>query len=215
MSIFKTIIRLAMPTCFVIGVVIGTLYLCAASQSWTPVYWVAAAIAIPPVLYLVVDTQGMNRTVRSFGCFILRLYWRHIRLATYLWTTAFIAWLLIGSTAMKAMDRNKRASTVGAGGPESEQFFGFLNGVTGPLQLAWSGLVLLWQICVLLAVLCFEQVSKWFSTHVFFSVSVAIVLYLAWLVINVRELWSEEFSSEGFAASSVSAPFASSGYWLK
>lgn len=196
MSTLKTIVRLATPTCFVIGLILGTFLVCNQYQSWTPVYCVAAGIVGPPILYLIVDRQSTSRTVRSFGCFVLRLYWRHVRLATYLWTTAFLAWLLVGVTAVSVLDRNKRASAVGTAGPESEQFFGFTNGVSAPLQLAWSGLVLLWQACVFMAVICFEWLSKWVSTHAVFSVSVATVLYLAWLVINVRELWNEEFSRQ-------------------
>lgn len=193
MSILKTLVKLAMPTCFVIGLVLGTFLLCNLYQSWTPAYWVVAALVGPAILYVLVDWQRVNRTVRSSACFVLRLYWRHIRLATYLWTATFLAWLLIGVTALTALGRNKRALAVERGGPETEQFFGFMNSVTAPIQLAWSGLVLLWQAGVLLAVLCFGQVSKWVSTHVFFSVSVAIVFYLVWLVINVGELWSAEF----------------------
>ncbi len=193
MNALRTIIKLATPTCFLIGLILGTILLCNLWQSWTPAYWVGAAIVVPPILYVIVDTQAMNRTARSFGCFILRLYWRHIRLATYLWTGVLLAWLIVGVTAVSVLDRNKRASALERGGAEAEQFFGFLNGVTAPLQLLWGGLVLLWQVFVVLAVLFFERVTNWVTTHPIISATVAIAVYLAWLVVNVGDLWSEEF----------------------
>jgi hypothetical protein len=80
-----------------------------------------------------------------------------------------------------------------AGGQESEQFFAFANAVSAPAQLAWSGLVLLWQACVLLAVFCFDQLSRWVAALPNISATVATASYLTWLVINIRELWSDEF----------------------
>jgi len=232
MNTLRTIVKLAMPTCFVIGLVLGAFLLCNLFQSWTPVYYVAAAIVVPTISYCIFDSWSRHSTnviatrfekflanVGAFGRFVLCLYWRHIVLVTYLWTTAFLAWLLVGVTAVSVLHRNKRASAVGTGGPETEQFFGFLNGITAPIQLVWGGLVLLWQACVLLAVLCFEQTSEWVCTHAVFSVSVAVVLYLVWLVVNIRQLWSEEFSVVTCIAPAGScagsAAMSSTGYWLK
>jgi len=209
MSILRTFVKLATPTCFVIGLILGTFLLCNFYQSWTPAYWVIAGIIVPPISYYIFDAwsrQSTNviatrfekflATVGAFGRFVLRLYWRHIVLVTYLWTAAFLAWLLVGVTAVSVLDRNKRASLVGSSGAESEHFFGFLNGVTAPIQLVWGGLVVLWQVFVLLVVLFFEQVSTRVSTHPIISATVAIIFYLTWLVINASELWSEEFPSQ-------------------
>jgi hypothetical protein len=206
MNVLRTIIKLAMPTCFAIGLILGTFLLCNLYQSWTPTHWVAAGIVVPPILYLVVDRQGVNRTLRSFGCFVLRLCLRHVRLATYLWTAAVLAWLLVGMTAVSTLGRNKPAGAVERGGLETEQFFGFANGVTAPIQLLWSGLVLLWQVFVLLAVLFFERVSRWVTTHPIIPATVAIALYLIWLFTNVRELWSEEFSDQSPTVGSGCVP---------
>jgi hypothetical protein len=206
MSILRTFVKLAMPTCFVIGLILGTFLLCNSYQSWTPVYFIAAAIVVPAIFYCIFDLWSRHTTnviatrfekflakVGAFGRFVLCLYWRHIVLVTYLWTAALLAWLLVGVTAVSVLDRNKRAAAVGSSGAESERFFGILNGVTAPIQLVWGGIVLLWQTCVLLALLCFEQTSEWVCTHAVFSVSVAVVLYMLWLVVNIRQLWSEEF----------------------
>lgn len=187
-----------------VGIILGTVYLCALYQSWMPAIWVATAIIFPPVIYLCASiydnarTQSrVERSVRSTLRFAVRLWWRHIVLAAYLFAAAVVAFIVILSTFQSAAKRGTEKPVFFRAGrlsqTETEKFVGFMNSVTAPVQFLWGGLLTLWLVLVFLAVLFFEQVSKWFATHNIIAATVAIALYLVWLVINVRKLWNEEF----------------------
>lgn len=204
------------------GVIVGTLYLVSLYQSWTPAYWVVAAILLPLVIYVLYADCGQNdNQLKAFLRFVIRLYWRHVVLAACLFAAAVVALIAALSTLQSAAKTETEKPVFFKAGrltqTETEKFFGFMNSVTAPVQFLWGGLVLLWQVFVLLAVLFFEQVSNWVTGHPISSATVSTVLYLVWLAINVRKLWSEEFprrspTADGCAYSSA---IASTGYWLK
>lgn len=146
-------------------------------------------------------------------------------LAAYLWGAAVIAVILIFSTLESAVRRGARteAPVFFREGrlpqSEAEKFFAFANSVSAPIQWAWGGLLALWQVFLVLAVLFFEQVSKWTAAHAVFSATLTAALYAWWLVVTVRKLWPEEFPIvacvTGAGRSAASPAMTSTGYWLK
>ena len=221
---------------FAVGAVIGTsifgvilcmLLLAAHYQSWTPVYWAAFYTIVLPIAVFLCAEHGSGRdgAFKKFLSFLVRLYWKHIVLAACMWAAAVIAVMVIFSTFESAAKRATRTETPvffrkgRLPQSETERFFGFANSVTAPVQFLCGGLVLLWQVFVLLAVLFFEQVSKWIAAHAVFSATLTAALYAWWLVVTVRKLWREEFPAitcTAPAGSGTASPaMTSTGYWLK
>jgi hypothetical protein len=76
--------------------------------------------------------------------------------------------LLLAALAGEWSKAPEKPARLGSGGPESEQFFKFMNGVTAPLQWAWSGFAMLVQIVVLL-VLAAQATWTFLTNHELFA----------------------------------------------
>lgn len=202
----------------IFGVILGTLLLVAKYESWTPAYWVAAAIIVPLIIRYPVADSGRDNSVKAFLRFITRLYWQHIVLASYIFCTALVAYLAFALTSMEGMKR-KHAAPVVSLSPEAETYFEFHNSISYIPRLLWGGVVLAWQLTVIAGVLFFEQVYALVSAYPVVFATAAVLLYGFWLVSTTKRLWKDEFIKQVYNSIntqfSTSEAVASTGYWLK
>jgi hypothetical protein len=104
--------------------------------------------------------------------------------------------LLLAALAAEWSKASEKPGRIGSGGAESEQFFTFMNGVTAPLQWAWSGFVMLIQIVVLLLVLAAEATWTFLTNHQVLAWAVAAIGLGGYLIWTCVDEWRREFDEE-------------------
>ena len=104
--------------------------------------------------------------------------------------------LLLAALAAEWRNAPAKPSRLGSGGPESEQFFGFVNSVTAPLQVAWAGFVVLIQIVVLLLVLAAEATWAFLANHELLAWTIAAIGLGGYLIWTCVDEWRREFDEE-------------------
>lgn len=138
------------------------------------------------------EPSPIPRYVRVF----LGIEWGIFRgIATIIFSVIAV-FLLLAALAGEWSKAPEKPARLMSGGRESEQFFGFMNSVTAPLQLAWSGFVILVQIVVLLLVLAAQATWTFLTNHELLAWTVATFGVGSYLVWTCVDEWRREFDQE-------------------
>jgi hypothetical protein len=127
--------------------------------------------------------------------------------------------LLLAALAGEWSKAPEKPARLGSGGPESEQFFKFMNSVTAPLQWAWSGFVMLVQIVVLLLVLAAQATWTFLTNHELLAwtiVAFGVGSYLVWTCVDEwRREFDEEYERQKYAEEDGFLHVDGGPHWIK
>jgi hypothetical protein len=138
------------------------------------------------------EPSPILRYVRVF----LGIAWGIFRGVVTIIFSVIAVFLLLAALAGEWSKAPEKPARLGSGGPESEQFFKFMNGVTAPLQWAWSGFVILVQVFVLLLVFAAQATWTFLTNHELLAWTVATLGVASYLVWTCVDEWRREFDEE-------------------
>jgi hypothetical protein len=123
---------------------------------------------------------------------LCRLVARHIKLA---WKLFFaVIYFIVGIAVLVAMSQPVKPG--GKGGRETEKIAGLFNRVTYLPQLVIEGFLLFLQLFTIALLLGLVGIRDSVAAHPYIYLVAAIVIYLVWLVVTIRDIVEDEVVSD-------------------
>lgn len=161
------------------------------------------------------EPSQIMRYVRVF----LGIVWGIFRGVVTIVFSVIAVFLLLAALAGEWSKTPEKPARLGTGGSESEQFFKFLNGVTAPLQCAWSGFVMLVQVVVLLLVLAAQATWIFLTNHELLAWTVATLgvgSYLVWTCVDEsRREFDQEYERQKYVEEDGFLHVDGGPHWIK
>lgn len=148
---------------------------------------------------LFVDADNASMGTNNLFLAICRVVARHVKLVFKLVFAMMVGLVAIWSLFEIGQLVSSKPSGGSQGGPETEQFFHFMNEATWPVQMILDGFTTLLGVFAAVALIFFTEFCRWYLVHARACNFALLGFYLIWLAYNVWKIVDEVYMNRGSA----------------